>query len=351
MKTLVTHSETFHCDEVMATAILQIIYPDIKIIRTRDSATIEAAKRDPTTCLIDVGQVYDPANLCFDHHQKSFTETCSDSHNIPLSSCGLIYRHYGRELVRIIADSITGGVGPNAGASVDLEYIYLEFYNKFIYSIDAGDNGVDYAVIKRYQPIVLPVTISLMNHYNVHDSNMQDSCFMMAVKMCREHLLIHLLKCINRSIDYNKDIIVFEQGLAETPQYIKNSGVLILSKAINVRLYLKRYDKRQFYKYIVAPRDRSTWNIWTVPIAGTKFETLAPLITQEEAMKKYDRHNVIFIHKNLFCGVTTNQETAIEIALDSAKQYEYRLKFKYGLRLLCALGLGGGALWWWDSRS
>ncbi len=334
LHTLITHSETFHCDEVMATAMLQYLYPNIKVIRTRDQSVLDMAKKDPHVCLIDVGQVYDPAKLCFDHHQKTFNDTFSEKHDILLSSCGLIYRHYGRTLVQSVLDSTICN-----GTTVDLEYIYLDFYNKFIYSIDAGDNGVDYAKEKKYFPIVLPVTVSLMNNDNINDYDTQNQCFQQAVALCREHMLIHLRKCISRSIKYNEEIVVFKQGLTETLPAIKNAGVLVLSKAINVRVYLNKYDKGQFFKYIVAPRDTTadTWNIWTVNREGSTFSTLAPLITQDEAILKYGRANVIFIHKNLFCGVSSNKETAINIALDSAKQYSNATYSS-----LCAYGLSVG---------
>ena len=69
-KLLGTHSETFHCDEVMATALLQYTkeFENSIIVRTRDQTIL-----DQLDCQCDVGGVYDAEKRRFDHHQKTFT--------------------------------------------------------------------------------------------------------------------------------------------------------------------------------------------------------------------------------------------------------------------------------------
>jgi uncharacterized UPF0160 family protein len=56
------------------------------VVRTRDEA--ELAKCD---IVVDVGAVYDPARLRFDHHQRGFEESL-DGYSTKLSSAGLIYK-------------------------------------------------------------------------------------------------------------------------------------------------------------------------------------------------------------------------------------------------------------------
>lgn len=53
------------------------------------------------TCdiVIDVGGVYDASNNRFDHHQKGFTEVFGHGYSTKLSSAGLVYKHFGREIV------------------------------------------------------------------------------------------------------------------------------------------------------------------------------------------------------------------------------------------------------------
>jgi uncharacterized UPF0160 family protein len=104
-KLIGTHSGTFHCDEILACFLLKN-HPDFKdhkIIRTRDQKVL-----DTCDILVDVGAKFDASTKRFDHHQASFNESfsslrpnISDS-TIKLSSAGLIYVHYGEEVIKEI---------------------------------------------------------------------------------------------------------------------------------------------------------------------------------------------------------------------------------------------------------
>ena len=49
--------------------------------------------------LIDVGGEYDPGACRYDHHQRGFEETFGHGFTTKLSSAGLVYKHYGLEIV------------------------------------------------------------------------------------------------------------------------------------------------------------------------------------------------------------------------------------------------------------
>src|SRR3990167_10416136 len=100
---IVTHSGIFHCDEVCAVALLELLEnTQAEIIRTRDPAIIKA---DPLAYVIDVGRIYDHTSLLYDHHQETFHDTFDERHQVPLSSCGLIYRHYGERLFQLLYET------------------------------------------------------------------------------------------------------------------------------------------------------------------------------------------------------------------------------------------------------
>ncbi len=67
-----THSDTFHCDEVLACTMLLYTkqYANPLIVRTRDQEVLNTLDT-----LVDVGAEYIPEKLRFDHHQKSFSDT------------------------------------------------------------------------------------------------------------------------------------------------------------------------------------------------------------------------------------------------------------------------------------
>lgn len=60
-----THSEVFHCDEVLATTMLLYTdrFRDAAIVRTRNDAVL-----DTLDIVCDVGAVFDVEKLRFDHH-------------------------------------------------------------------------------------------------------------------------------------------------------------------------------------------------------------------------------------------------------------------------------------------
>ena len=49
--------------------------------------------------LIDVGGEYNPATHRYDHHQRGFEEVFGHGFATKLSSAGLVYKHFGMELV------------------------------------------------------------------------------------------------------------------------------------------------------------------------------------------------------------------------------------------------------------
>lgn len=69
-------------------------------MRSRDPAVL-----DKLPLIVDVGSTYDPSNGRYDHHQKGFAETFDEKHKTKLSSAGLVYKHYGKD---VIARLLTG---------------------------------------------------------------------------------------------------------------------------------------------------------------------------------------------------------------------------------------------------
>jgi uncharacterized UPF0160 family protein len=85
-----THSGTFHCDEALAVFLLRLLptYANAELVRTRDQAQL-----DECTIVVDVGGVYDHAQLRYDHHQRGFAENFGqDKFVTKLSSAGLVYK-------------------------------------------------------------------------------------------------------------------------------------------------------------------------------------------------------------------------------------------------------------------
>lgn len=134
-KKLGTHNGRFHCDEAFGSYMLKLLYPGLEIVRTRDERLL--AECD---IVIDVGSVYDHGARRYDHHQKSFGHSMStlapgDARwTTKLSSAGLVYFHYGRDVLRKL---IATDVPEN-----HLNAIYGRVYETFVQEVDAIDNGI-----------------------------------------------------------------------------------------------------------------------------------------------------------------------------------------------------------------
>ncbi|KAG4073709.1 hypothetical protein HA402_000933 [Bradysia odoriphaga] len=115
-------------------------HPDAKIIRSRDEKVLKDCD-----IVVDVGGQYDKSKNLFDHHQKSFVHTLStlrpeypNYDKVRLSSAGLIYTHFGEEVIReILKKKCDLTVHDNL-----LGKIFEKVYQGLIQEIDGIDNGV-----------------------------------------------------------------------------------------------------------------------------------------------------------------------------------------------------------------
>ena len=149
-----THDGTFHCDESLAVAMLKMTneFKNAVVVRTRNPDLLAKCN-----IVVDVGARYEPEvsyththtpqpttphhphttqNNLLDHHQKEFQETMNTGikqYKTRLSSAGLVYLHYGREVLRKFAPDVS---------DADLERLYDKVYENFMEHVDGIDNGV-----------------------------------------------------------------------------------------------------------------------------------------------------------------------------------------------------------------
>ncbi|XP_026286483.1 MYG1 exonuclease [Frankliniella occidentalis] len=130
-----THDGVFHCDEALACFMLKQLpqYKNSEIVRTRDDSVLEKCD-----IVVDVGGKYDPTTHRYDHHQRGFAETGSSlipgkPWKIKLSSAGLVYCHFGREIIHQLVPDLN---------EKEIEPVFNYVYEKFVQEIDAIDNGV-----------------------------------------------------------------------------------------------------------------------------------------------------------------------------------------------------------------
>ena len=89
---IASHNGSFHADDVFGVAVLQLLFPNSTVIRTRDQAKIVAAN-----FAVDVGGVWDAQLGRFDHHQKGFAG--ARENGVVYASAGLVWAAYGEHCV------------------------------------------------------------------------------------------------------------------------------------------------------------------------------------------------------------------------------------------------------------
>jgi uncharacterized UPF0160 family protein len=140
-KVIMTHNGTFHCDEVLATAMLTYHTNEF-----RNAKTIRSRKKTDwvnADVLLDVGGEFDVPKRRFDHHQTTFNETLSERHKTKLSTAGLIFKHFGKEVITDVLEHLhKEKLCNNDWTSKDIEDIYNYVYLELFESIDAIDNGI-----------------------------------------------------------------------------------------------------------------------------------------------------------------------------------------------------------------
>jgi uncharacterized UPF0160 family protein len=136
-----THSGTFHCDEALGCWMLRRTqaYSKAPVVRTRDAEVLATLP-----IVIDVGGEYDPSKGRLDHHQRGFCETFGHGghQDVKLSSAGLVYKHFGREVVKSVMEREAGLTGSDLDDEA-VERVWLRVYKTFVKAVDAIDNGIE----------------------------------------------------------------------------------------------------------------------------------------------------------------------------------------------------------------
>lgn len=71
----------------------------------------------------------------FDHHQREFSDVFGHGFATRLSSAGLVYKHFGKDVIARILNTT-----PDAP---EVHLLWLAVYKHFMEAVDAIDNGVN----------------------------------------------------------------------------------------------------------------------------------------------------------------------------------------------------------------
>lgn len=334
-KIICTHSGPFHCDDVLACCLIKFlpVYKDAQIIRTRDEELIKSAD-----IVLDVGGEYNPEKLRFDHHQRGFDLTLKDlnpklDHTIKLSSAGLVYHHFGREILNEALKLI----GSEVNEAEKLDVFYENVYNKFVKEIDGVDNGITIAENPKYEIHTgISSRIAKMNlNWNEKQTDERFLVrFLAAMDYIREEFLA-IVKYLNNIWWPARDIV----AVAIKDRFtVDESGSIIEITTDIVPPYLKflfmlekEFEIEGQIKYCIF-KDNDVFRVRAIPISDESFILKVPLLEQWRGLRDLELEavsgikDVIFVHSTGFIGGAKTREAALQMARLTLESNDNELK-------------------------
>ncbi|MEP3440706.1 MAG: MYG1 family protein [Sulfitobacter sp.] len=292
---LVTHSGGFHADELLSTVILQRLYPDAKLVRSRDESWITPA---PDKIVYDVGRGFDAQGQIFDHHQRDSPLRADGQ---PYSSFGLIWAHYGMAYLRSFDV-------PEA----DLEDIHASFDSSFVLPVDLLDNGaIEPATAGVLAGLTLPALLeTLKPPFDAREAGSDDRAFAAALPIARAFVEASISgKAAKRRAHTMVTKAIEDAG---------DNHVLELPRGMPFRGAVRDAGADHLL-FVVHPRDVD-WAITGIRVSGDSFEQRADLpvawagLTDGALEQACGVIGAKFCHNGRFIAVAATREAALEMA-------------------------------------
>lgn len=267
MQKVITHSGSFHADDVFAVATLQLHFgvENIEVIRTRDEEVIATGD-----IVVDVGGVFDPARGRFDHHQNGAPVR---DNGIPLSALGMIWNEYGEEL----------SGSPEVAREIE---------RKLVVPIDAVDNGVSIYEPKysEVSPVTIHDIIALMRLVSAEED--LHKSFLDACALARQILTM--------SLSLAKSDIAERQQAKQIYDQAEDKRVLVSDKHISAHFFVEYTDPL----FLVSPRDDGNWKATALRISSEAFDTRKPFPKEWRGLRNSDLAETSGIKDSVFCHKT-----------------------------------------------
>lgn len=319
MLRICTHSGSFHADESLAVYLVRLLpkYKNAELVRSRKPEDWETSD-----LVIDVGGKYDGGIKWFDHHQRDFNETFSADFHTKLSSAGLVYKHFGKEIIQHELQLQN---------QADVDFLYVKLYKEFVEALDANDNGInnyDKDVEPRFNDrnITLP---SIVSRYNPSwNESSTDEDFDRAFETSSAFMGLVFSSLLN---GYGKSWLPAKGIVLDAFKNrfnVHESGeILVLDQFCPWKEHLYAVERENnaqgVTKFVLFADSSLKWRISTVSVTSTSFEFRKGLpepwrgIRDEELSKLTGVAGCIFVHAAGFIGGAQTKEAVLELAKKS----------------------------------
>lgn len=287
----ITHSGTFHADEVFATVLLSLVLDNINILRINE---VDESKIYKEAIIYDVGLGE------LDHHQAGGNG--KRNNGISYAACGLIWKKYG---IRILE---------NIGISSDnIDYLFNKIDKNLIQFIDANDNGITPSIKTDYKYISLASIIASFNP-NWDEDVDADIRFMDA---------INLAKIVVRN-EFESEISKLKaKSKVENAINCSENNIMILDEFMPWKEFIleSNLNKAKDILYVVFPSNRGGYNVYAVPKEEGSFENRKSFpkewagLRDENLQKVTGVKTARFCHTACFICTAQTKDDAIKLAI------------------------------------
>ncbi|KAL8150310.1 hypothetical protein V2J09_020118 [Rumex salicifolius] len=323
VKRVGTHNGSFHCDEALGCFMIRLTdkFSGAEIVRIRDPQVLETLD-----AVLDVGGVYDPTRYRFDHHQKGFEEVFGHGFSTKLSSAGLIYKHFGME---IIAKELQADEG-----HPDVFRLFIAIYKSFMEAIDAVDNGINQYDTDQPPKYVNNTHLSLrVGRLNLdwtdpdQSSEKENEAFQRAMNLAGGEFLDRVKFHVKSWLPARSIVMKCFSARNE----VDPSGeIVVLDTFCPWKLHLFELEEEMKIdppvKYILYQDDRSKgWRIQAVGVSPDRFESRKALpqpwrgMRDDELSKETGIPGCVFVHMSGFIGGNQTYEGALQMAKAAIK--------------------------------
>lgn len=336
------------------------------MVRSRDETILE----EKCDIVLDVGGIYDHAKLRYDHHQRGYEERFAPKKKADgsvverctkLSASGLIYRHYGKEVICTYYPQLRKKGSPSPDDDDDvLDWVYTKMYDSFMEAIDAIDTGVE--------PLPPPSSSSSSSSSSVigNDGKEEavvqlvyrdntglssrvsrinprwneavdettgdappdpDARFEIASEMCGQDFMSMLTKIVESDLPARTIV----QSSVQSRHDVDSSGEIICLPSGGLPWKNEVYELENEYaldtmiKYVLYTDQSNMWRIQCVSVEGKAFENRRSLpenwrgLRDEELCAVSGIEGCTFVHASGFIGGNKSYEGALEMARKALK--------------------------------
>lgn len=293
----ITHSGTFHADEIFATIILSKIKPEIRLARVEELRESEKEKVQKTAIIYDIG------GGKFDHHQLGGNG--KRENGVRYAACGLVWKEFGKEL--LTKYPIT---------EIDYAWFYID--KNLIQFIDANDNGELPKLPTDYRNVHLSHLIGLFNP-KWDEKVESDQKFIQALQL-GETIFDEFLK---DTISKIKAKNLIEEAIEKSKK-----GIMILEEFMPWKefLILSENPKAKEIHFVIFPSKRGGYNVYAVPKEIGSFENRKSLPSSWRGLRDEKLQQVTgiktarFCHNAGFICTAETKEDAIQLAIKANEE-------------------------------